>query len=106
MRRCLCGRTGLGAENQRWLRSSAMVLRLAVTLLSRSLARPVRRESSAERAARAPEYLAPGAARRVVAGRPAQLGPTEDALGVRHQRRVAAVRGRDRRQPAHAAVRI
>ena len=34
MRRCLCGPTGLGAENQRWLRSSPTVLRLTATLVS------------------------------------------------------------------------
>ena len=43
MRRCLCGPTGLGAENQRWLRSSPMVLRLTATLVSPVVARLDRR---------------------------------------------------------------
>src|SRR6187551_2517665 len=98
MRRCLCGPTGLGAENQRWLRNSPMVLRLTATLVSLLSRAWIGGEPLSERAARAPEHLGPSAARSLVARRPAQLGTTEDALGVRHQRRVAAIRGRDRRE--------
>src|SRR5438270_2856810 len=105
MRRCLCGPIAPGPENQRWLRRSAMVLRLAATLVSFGFSREQRRPLC-ERAPRAPEHLAPGVAGARAVGAPAELGAPEYALGVRHQRREAAVARRHGSEAAEAAVRV